>query len=122
MRTKYNGKLVEVLDRLVSPTTNRQIVIIRDGLSTFPVDANDFDSPDVVKVPAMWNKEGGTQFSVTFEGDRADVVFKKDGRTETAYGFIRTDDDDGTLQAVSYAIQIIRDRITQKQYGGWNNA
>ena len=51
MKAMFNGKPVEVLDRLISPTTNRQIAIVREGLKTYPVDTKDFDSPDSVKIP-----------------------------------------------------------------------
>lgn len=48
---KYEGKNVQVIDVLVSPTSHRQIAIVRQGLNTFPVEASDLEPKPSVAVP-----------------------------------------------------------------------
>lgn len=117
---KYEGKNVQVIDVLVSPTSHRQIAIVRQGLNTFPVDASDLEPKPSVAVPqkapanAAFKKAKAPWFSVEFNDDRADIEFEgNDNVFRAAYGFVREETPDGYLQAVSYAIQVLRDRISQ---------
>lgn len=120
----YEGKAVEILDVLTSNTTDRAIAIVRQGLNTFPADVADIEPR--IDVSAFKNQTAGTEpkraepsLTVRFEGDRANVDFiDAYGEAHRTYGFIREDSPGGMLQAVSYAVGVIKNRVDGR---GWQD-